>query len=335
MAATIKDIARLANVSHTTVSRALNNSPLIKEVTKRKIMEIAREVNYIPNYNAKSLVLQRSHTIGLFFTSISTGTSSSFFAATIRGVNSVVGIGYNLFVRGIDDYEDFSTIHRKRFDGIILMSQSDADNEFIEHVLEQNIPLVVLNRLIPGGHFVNIVSNDREGSREAGRYLIEQGHERIAIIEGIKGFKSTEQRRAGFLEAIDQSGKTVPQEYRIAGDYTTESGHQAMRQLLQLQTPPTAVFCSNDDMAIGAMNAAYALGYKVPEDVSVIGFDDINFARYTNPALTTVKRPVEQISAHGAEKIMERIEEDANREELIFLETELMERQSAAARSGS
>lgn len=332
MAATIKDIARLANVSHTTVSRALNNSPLIKEVTKRKIMEIAREVNYIPNYNAKSLVLQRSHTIGLFFTSISMGTSSSFFADTIRGVNSVIDVGYNLFVRGIDEYEDFGSIHRKRFDGIILMSQSDDDNAFIQHVLEQNIPLVVLNRLIPGGGFVNIVSNDREGSYDAGCYLAAHGHERIAIIEGLKGFKSTEQRRAGFLQAMEQHGITVPDSYRVAGDYTTESGHQAMRQLLQLETPPTAVFCSNDDMAIGAINAAYALGRNVPEDVSVIGFDDINFSRYTNPALTTVKRPVEEISAHGAEKIMERIAEDDNREELIFLETELVERQSAVRR---
>ncbi len=330
MASTIKDIAKLANVSHTTVSRALNNSPLIKEVTKRKIMEIAREVNYIPNYNAKSLVLQRSHTIGLFFTSLSRGTSSSFFADTIQGINSVIGIEYNLFVRGIDDYEDYSTIHPKRFDGIILMSQSDDDNAFIEHVVAQDIPLVVLNRLIPDGSFVNIVSNDREGAQHAGEYLIQQGHRRIALIEGMQGFKSTEQRRIGFLDAMSAAHISIPDEYIVPGRYSTESGYQAMQALLQLDTLPTAVFCSNDDMAIGAMNAAFEHGLKVPEDLSIVGFDDINFSMYTNPALTTVKRPIEQISAHGATKILERIDERCADEELIFLGTELVERRSVA-----
>lgn len=334
MAATIKDIAKLANVSHTTVSRALNNSPLIKEVTKRKIMQIAQEVNYIPNYNAKSLVLQRSHTIGLFFTSISNGTSSSFFAATIRGVNRVIGIEYNLFVRGIDDYLDYSSIHHKRFDGIILMSQSEADNDFINHVLEQEIPIVVLNRLLPDANLVNIVSNDKEGSYYAGHFLIEQGHTQIAIIEGIKSFKSTEQRRLGFLQAMEESQLSIPAEYIVGGEYDTESGYQAMQQLLALSSPPTAVFCSNDDMAIGAMNAAFEQGLKVPQDLSIVGFDDINFSMYTNPALTTVKRPIEDISARGAEKILEQIREKETQQELIFVETELIQRKSTAVHSG-
>ena len=111
---TIKDIARLANVSHTTVSRALNDSPLIKPGTKKKIVEIASQLNYTPNFNAKSLVMQKSYTIGLFFTSISKGTSPSFFADAVTGVNRVINENYNLFVRGIDDYEDFSSIHNKR-----------------------------------------------------------------------------------------------------------------------------------------------------------------------------------------------------------------------------
>ncbi|MGG1616393.1 LacI family DNA-binding transcriptional regulator [Paenibacillus sp. NRS-1782] len=332
MAATIKDIAKLANVSHTTVSRALNNSPLIKEDTKRKIMELAEQLNYIPNFNAKSLVLQRSHTIGLFFTSISEGTSSSFFADTIRGVNHVIGVDYNLFVRGIDDYADFSAIHRKRFDGIILMSQSEADNPFIYHVLGQGIPLVVLNRQVSGAGIVNVISNDKEGSYEAVSFLIESGHERIAIIEGVEGFKSTQQRREGFMNALIDSGKPIRHEYIMHGHYDTESGSQAMKQLLSLKEPPTAVFCSNDDMAIGAMNAVFEHGLKVPDDVSVIGFDDIGFSMYTTPPLTTVKRPIEQISARGAACILERVQSPLNEGELIFMETALMKRKSTADR---
>jgi DNA-binding LacI/PurR family transcriptional regulator len=199
---TIKDIAKLANVSHTTVSRALNDSPLIKPGTKKKIQELAAQLNYIPNFNAKSLVMQKSYTIGLFFTSISNGTSPSFFVDTVNGVNNVINENYNLFIRGIDDYHDFSSIHQRRFDGIILMSQSEVDNAFIYHVLHQKIPLVVINREVSDQSIINILSNDREGSCQAVKYLIQKGHKDIAIIEGIKGFKSSLERREGYLKAL-------------------------------------------------------------------------------------------------------------------------------------
>ena len=140
MSITIKDIAKLANVSHTTVSRALNNSPLINEETKSKIKAIAEELHYVPNYSAKSLVLDKSYTIGLFFSSIIQSTSPSFFYETIRGINTVIEEKYNLVVRGVNSYRDYSTINNKRFDGIILMSQSDNDNAFIYHVIKQEIP---------------------------------------------------------------------------------------------------------------------------------------------------------------------------------------------------
>lgn len=277
MAPTIKDIAKLANVSHTTVSRALNNSPLIKEVTRKKIAEIAAQVGYVPNYNAKSLVMQRSYTIGLFFTSIANGTTSGFFSDTIRGVNSVIDVEYNLFIRGIDDYAEYSSIHRKRFDGIILMSQSEADNKFIYHVVQQGIPIVVLNRQIDDRSIINIISNDREGAYHAGKHLIESGHQDIAIIEGVEGFKSTQERRDGFIKALIDHNIPVRNDYMRNGNYDMQSGYEAMGKLLDLEKPPTAVFCSNDDMAIGAMKAVFERGLQVPNDVSIVGFDDIDF----------------------------------------------------------
>ncbi|MBZ5753531.1 LacI family DNA-binding transcriptional regulator [Metabacillus rhizolycopersici] len=325
---TIKDIARLANVSHTTVSRALNNSPLIKEPTKRKILEIASQLNYIPNYNAKSLVTQKSHTIGLFFSSISSGTSPSFFVDALKGVNRVISQDYNLFVRGIDDYQDFSTINPQRFDGIILMSQSVKDNSFIYHTMQKGIPLVVLNRYIEDDHIINILSDDTEGSRQAVEYLVKSGHRDIAIIEGIQGFKSTQMRKEGYLQALIQHVMSIQHEYSVGGNYDMESGYLAMNKLLSLKKPPTAVFCSNDDMAIGAMNAVFAKGLKVPDDISIVGFDDIGFSRYTTPRLTTVKRPVEQISILGAEKILSLIMGEQEKVEKIFSNTELIIRDS-------
>ncbi|WP_121611301.1 LacI family DNA-binding transcriptional regulator [Mesobacillus foraminis] len=325
---TIKDIAKLANVSHTTVSRALNNSPLIKEPTKKKILEIAAQMNYTPNFNAKSLVKQKSYTIGLFYTSISNGTSPSFFADTLKGVNSVISQEYNLFVRGIDDYSDYSSIGRQRYDGILLMSQSVNDNAFIYHVMEKNIPFVVLNREIEEKNIINILSDDKEGARQAVEYLIEHGHSDIAIIEGKQGFKSSQQRKEGYISALIQHGIQIRSEYSASGNYDMESGYRAMEQLLSLNTRPTAVFCSNDDMAIGAMNAIFANELKVPDDVSVVGFDDIGFAQYTMPRLTTVKRPVEQISVEGAKKLLSLLNGNEQRKEKILANTELMIRDS-------
>ncbi|MFS0637651.1 LacI family DNA-binding transcriptional regulator [Mesobacillus foraminis] len=325
---TIKDIAKLANVSHTTVSRALNNSPLIKEPTKKKILEIAAQMNYTPNFNAKSLVKQKSYTIGLFYTSISNGTSPSFFADTLKGVNSVISQEYNLFVRGIDDYSDYSSIGRQRYDGILLMSQSVNDNAFIYHVMEKNIPFVVLNRDIEEKKIINILSDDKEGARQAVEYLIGHGHSDIAIIEGKQGFKSSQQRKEGYISALIQHGIQIRSEYSASGNYDMESGYRAMEQLLSLNTRPTAVFCSNDDMAIGAMNAIFANELKVPDDVSVVGFDDIGFAQYTMPRLTTVKRPVEQISVEGAKKLLSLLNGNEQRREKILANTELMIRDS-------
>ncbi|KKK37159.1 LacI family transcriptional regulator [Mesobacillus campisalis] len=329
---TIKDIAKLANVSHTTVSRALNNSPLIKEPTKRKILEIASQLNYSPNYNAKSLVMQKSHTIGLFFTSISTGTSPSFFVDSLKGVNRVISQDYNLFVRGLDDYDDYSSINQQRFDGIILMSQSVHDNPFIYHVLQKEIPLVVLNRDIEEAGIMNILSNDTDGARKAVEHLVENGHRKIAIIEGIKGFKSTQMRLEGYQEALTASGIPLQSDYRIRGNYDMESGYAGMEKLLSLKEPPTAVFCSNDDMAIGAMNAIFANGLKVPEDISIVGFDDIGFSQYTTPRLTTVKRPVEKISVLGAETVLSLVIGNKEIPKKIFAQTELVVRDSVAKR---
>jgi len=327
---TIKDIAKLANVSHTTVSRALNDSPLIKPGTKKKIQELAAQLNYIPNFNAKSLVMQKSYTIGLFFTSISNGTSPSFFADTVKGVNHVINEDYNLFVRGIDDYPDFSSIHHRRFDGIILMSQSEVDNSFIYHVLNQKIPLVVINREVSDQSIINILSNDREGSCQAVKHLIQKGHKDIAIIEGIKGFKSSLERREGYLKALIDEQIPIQSEYIVNGNYDMESGYKAMEKLLSLENPPTAVFSSNDDMAVGALNAVFAKGLTVPGDISVIGFDDIQIARYTNPSLTTVKKPIEKISRLGAEKILKAVASQEIKGEKIFVETELMIRKSVS-----
>lgn len=328
---TIKDIARVAGVSHTTVSRALNGNPLIKKETRDRIEKIAAEMNYIPNYSAKSLVMKKSYTIGLFFSSIDQGTSASFLVDVIKGINQVLDENYSLTVHGIDSIKHFDAIMPQRFDGILVMSQSDADNAFIYHAKKMGIPLVVLNRHLEDPGIMNVVANDREGVKEAIDYAASQGHTRFAIIEGKAGFKSSTERKQGFMDSLIAHRLPLIPEYFAAGDYGVESGYAAMCSLLALPKPPSIVFCANDDMAIGAMNACYAQGIAIPERLSLIGFDDILFARYTNPALTTIHRPVADISKLGTNKLIELMKDPETLTEQLLVKTALMVRRSVSA----
>lgn len=328
MSVTIKDIARLAKVSHTTVSRALNDSPLINQETKDRIKEIAQKLHYTPNFNAKSLVLDRSYNIGLFFSTLNSGTSAGFFYETVRGVNGAIKEAYNLVVRGIDDYEHFAGITRKSFDGVIVMSQSVTDDPFIRHLAEKEIPHVVLNRKVESTGAINILSDDRQGACRMVEYLIQQGHRRIGLIEGKEGFQSADERREGYLQAMQACGIPADERYRVRGSYDLKSGYTAMKKLLELPERPTAVFCLNDDMAVGAMKAIAEAKLEVPLDMSVAGFDDSVFSAFLSPALTTVKRPIEEISRKGALKLLECIESKGAGAETLYLRTELMIRES-------
>lgn len=328
MSVTIKDIAKLANVSHTTVSRALNDSPLITLETKEKIKKIARELNYSPNYSARSLVLDKSYHIGLFFSNIDHGTSSHFFYEVVRGVNHIIKDQYNLVVKAIDDYQDFNRINKKNFDGILIMSQSTKDNPFIYHALDKKIPLVVLNREMQEEGLYNILSDDKRGSYKATEYLVKNGHEKIGIIEGRKGFKSSQERKEGFLQALIDYDIPFKKEYMIEGDYDLESGYTAMQKLLTNQELPTAIFSSNDDMAVGAMKAIQEKNLKIPDDISMIGFDDNIFSSFLTPALTTVKRPIEKISNEGAKGLIQLMNGEKLLNNRVYINTELIIRNS-------
>jgi LacI family transcriptional regulator len=330
MNATIKDIAKLARVSHTTVSRALNDSPLINRETKQRIREIADRLNYSPNLSAKSLVLDRSYNIGLFFSTLTAGTSSTFFFETVRGAHRAIPPQYNLVIKGIDDYPDFGKITNKSFDGLILMSQSADDQRFIDAILAKQIPLVLLNRSMEEAKLLNILADDEQGAYCATQYLARLGHRNIAIIEGRPGFQSTVRRKNGFARAMLEYGLTMNPDFCVAGNYDVQSGYEAMLRLLGLGERPTAVFSSNDDMAFGAMKACMEAGLKVPEHISLVGFDDNLFSAYLTPALTTVRRPIEMISREGATRLIQAIERKQAISETILLGAELIVRQSAA-----
>ncbi|BCZ46111.1 LacI family transcriptional regulator [Clostridium gelidum] len=328
MGITIKDIAKLANVSHTTVSRALNNSPYINEETKVKIKALAKELKYVPNYNAKSLVLLKSYVIGVFFSSISEGTSDTFFHEIITGINNVIDKEYNLVIRGIDNYEYSHPIDNKNFDGIIVVSQSKNDDEFIKNIIEKDIPIVVINRHIETNGIVNIMSNDTKGAYDAVDYLIKNNHKKIALIQGNKEYESSLYRKKGYIKALEDNNIQINEEYIISGKYNLQSGYDNMKKLIQLENRPTAVFCLNDDIAVGAMKAVVESGLNVPNDISIIGFDDSNFCNYVTPTLTSVRKEASIMSEHGGINLLNIIKNNNVNKEKIYIESKLVVRGS-------
>ncbi|MCK5278102.1 MAG: LacI family DNA-binding transcriptional regulator [Cyclobacteriaceae bacterium] len=329
MSITIKDIAKMLNVSHTTVSRSLNDSSLISKETKERVKEVAKKYNYRPNVSARSLVLAKSYNIGLFFSTLKTGTTANFFLNSVRGVNSIIKGRYNLAVEAVDDLIDFQQINPRSFDGIIVMSQSPNDDEFIAHVLREEIPLVVLNREVIGQKVTSVLSDDLKGAYNLTKFIIDQGHRDIAIIEGKPEFRTTYKRKQGFINAHLDAGLEFSEGYALRGKYDLESGYSAMQIIFDMEEPPTAIFCSNDEMALGAMKAIKERDITMPDEISIAGFDDMGFTAYLTPSLTTVLRPVEEMSKEGTQILLNKIENSKMEEPgIIHLDTKLIIRDS-------
>jgi LacI family transcriptional regulator len=332
MGATIKDIARLAQVSHTTVSRVLNNNPHISAETKEKVLAIAKQLHYVPNFSAKNLALDKSHVVGMFFSTLGARTSPCFFQDTIRGVCDIIPSDYYVAIKGHDSYQDYYSINSQNFDGIILMSQNPADNRLIYHINSCGIPLVVLNRYIEDENILNIVSNDYQGAVKIVKYLVSLGHREIAHISGFKEFKSSYDRQKGYVDVLANHALPVRKDYIIQGDYSIASGYHGMKKILTMESRPTALFCANDDMAFGAIRAVLEAGLCIPQDISIVGFDDILFSQYTVPALTTIKRDMYGMGKKGASMLLAAIDGHEYQEKRFIMDNELVIRQSTTAR---
>ena len=327
---TIKDVARAAGVSHTTVSRALNNSASVRPETIAHIQKIAAELKYVANHSARSLVQQKSYTVGLFFSSMFNGTSASFLVDAIKSVNQVLSSAYTVSVNGLDNLEGFSTINFHRYDGIILMSQSDSDDDFIAHVQQTGVPLVVVNRQLDDEGILNVAATDRLGVEEAVSFAASLGHRHIGYIGGHVGFRAGAERWEGFSASMSHYHLPVRSELVGNGNFNMEGGRREMTRMLALEQRPSCVFCANDDMAIGAMKACQELGLQIPADISIVSFDDIIFARYTSPALTTVHKPVDEISRFGAEKLLLLMRGEPVEKKQHLIQTYLVKRESLA-----
>ncbi|MGH9402472.1 MAG: LacI family DNA-binding transcriptional regulator [Terriglobia bacterium] len=301
----IKDIARMASVSHSTVSRALQNSSLINSKTAERIQRIARQSGYRVSAVARGLVTQKTQTIGVVVTAI----ADPFVSEVVSGIEEAANShGYSVFLAqsNADPDQEIKVVHsfaERRVDGIVVTS-SRVGSLHLQLLAKMNVPIVLVNNQRAGEAVHCVMIQNVEAGRQATQHLIHLGHRRIAYIGDRSGDQSDTERLAGYREALKQAGLTFLPELVVRGDGKPEAGMAAMRTLLGLPQPPTAVFCYNDMTALGALRCLHSDGLHVPQDISLIGFDDLFIASYTQPPLTTVRQPMRQMGLLAAEILL-------------------------------
>ncbi len=326
----IKDIARLAHVSHPTVSRALQNSPLVNPRTAENIRKIADQAGYRASAVARGLVTRRTRTIGLVVTTVVDPFTSEVFSGIEQEAHDR---GYCVFLSESNadperERQVVRTFAERRVDGIIVTS-SRVGALYLSLLSEMMVPIVLVNNQHPGAFVHSVMIRNLEGSRAAASHLIRLGHRRIGYIGDQIGYQSDAERCAGYREALEAAGIPFTPSLAVQGDGKPEAAMRAMDQLLALSHPPTAVCCYNDMTALGAMRSIRLHGKRVPEDISVVGFDDLFFASYTEPPLTTVRQPMRRMGQMAMESLINLMSGDVS-EIRIKVEPELIVRESTA-----
>ena len=294
MRVSIKDIAEAAGVSHSTVSRALSDSPLVKAETKARIQYLAQEMGYSPDAIARSLVTQRTYTVGVVVTTI----ADPFVAEVVQGIEDMAQEnGYSVILASSASEPErevaaVEMLRAKRVDSVIVTS-SRVGALYLEHLERIGVPVVLVNNHNEqsGRYTFSVSVDNRHGGHMATSHLIERGHCRIGYVSGPADHSDDAERLAGYCQALDEAGIPFDPALIVPGNGRLDGGERALRTLVRLAELPTAIFCYNDMTAIGLMSAARQAGLSVPEDLAVVGFDDIPLAAYIYPSLTTVAQP--------------------------------------------
>jgi DNA-binding LacI/PurR family transcriptional regulator len=331
----IKDIARLAGVSHCTVSRALHHSPLINAKTAERIREIARRSGYVPNAVARSLVSRSTRTVGVVVTTI----ADPFIGEVVEGIESTANAnGYSVILANSQadpelEIKVVDSFSQRRVDGI-LVTASRVGALHSKHLAGTNVPIVLINnqgRNNRGGDFAYSVGIDNvAASREIMTHLIKLGHRRIAYIGDRMGYHSDTERLSGYRAMLKAVRVKLDSDLVIRGDGRPEQGAEATELLLRLPDPPSAIFCYNDMTALGALRAAAAHGLRVPYDLSIAGFDDLFVASYSSPPLTTIRQPKQEMGRQAMSILLQLLAGE-DPESRILLPGELVVRASTAS----
>jgi LacI family transcriptional regulator len=330
---TIKDISRIAGVGVSTVSRVLNNHPDVKAETRQKVLSVIEEFNYIPNNSARNLKRNTSNNIGVLVK----GIHNPFFSEMIKSIEEKIDEeGYSMILHYNEiNPNDFETaielIKEKKLKGLICLG-GDFDILDEEQLVNLKIPVVLTStntiENIDKSIFSSVIIENQKAAFNAVDYICKLGHKTIGIISTGEADRSVGKHRfEGYKKALMQNGILYNAELVEVGNYSFESGFDNMNSLLDKNLNITAVFVTTDVMAIGASKAILSRGLRIPEDISVVGFDGIDYTQYFHPSITTVKQPIEQMGERSVDVLFDLIRKKKEHQHIVF-ETELLERES-------
>jgi LacI family transcriptional regulator len=334
MPTTIKEVAHHAGVSIATVSRVLNNVGPVDARTRERVRVSARELRYVPNAAGRSLSRRKTEGIGLLLPDL----FGEFFSEVIRGSDQTAQLShYHLVVSS--SHNSKKEIHaamnmmRGRVDGLVIMSPH-IDAVTLKENLPQTLPVVLLNCYVESTDFDSLTIDNFNGAHAMTTHLLSHGHTRIAIIKGTERNRDATERLRGYAEALREHGMSADDCLQAPGDFSESGGYEAAMRLLALPNRPTAIFASNDSMAIGALSALRDAGIQVPEEMALVGFDDVPIARYLTPALTSVGVGIHNLGVRAIETVLHAVgHQNAHQKQQIVLATSLSLRESCGCTS--
>ncbi|APX08453.1 MULTISPECIES: substrate-binding domain-containing protein [Vibrio] len=329
--ATMKDIAKLAGVSTSTVSHVINKTRFVSEEISERVNNAAKELNYYaPSALARSLKVNRTKTIGMLVTT----STNPFFGEVVKGVErSCYHKGYSLILCNTEGdnermRESINTLLQKRVDGLILMCSS-LEGERID-VFERypDIPVVVMDWGPMLFTSDKIQDNSLRGGYLAAKYLIDCGHKEVGCITGPLIKHQAQMRYEGYKRAMLEAELEFNANWIVESDFECEGGYQAFKKMVERGPLPSSIFVSNDMMAMGVINAANELGIQIPEQLSIIGYDDIHIAKFMSPSLTTIHQPKYRLGQAAVETLLRKLDEKSDEAQVVQLEPTLVERNS-------
>ncbi|WP_165311608.1 substrate-binding domain-containing protein [Vibrio ziniensis] len=328
--ATMKDLAKLAGVSTSTVSHVINKTRFVSDEIAERVNKAAQELNYAPSALARSLKMNRTKTIGMLMTT----STNPFFGEVVKGVErNCYQQGYNLILCNTEgDHErmkaSINTLLQKRVDGIILMCSTLVGERIDEFERYPDIPVVVMDWGPMLFSSDKIQDNSLFGGYIATKHLIECGHKHIGCITGPLHHHQAQMRYEGYKRALREAKLEINPDWVVESDFECQGGYDSFNKLLKSGSLPSAIFVGNDMMAMGVINAANENNVSVPDDLSIIGYDDIHIAKFMSPALTTIHQPKFRLGKSAVDTLLKKLNKQSNKPEIIQLEPTLTIRKS-------
>ena len=326
---TLKMVAKRAEVSVNTASRAINNKPDINEETKKRVLRIAKELGYIRNAAAVALRTKKTRTIGV----VIADNSNPFYAEVLNGIEVAAREkNYHIILANTQrDYkkeeEAINLLLAKRVDGLLIAPVQDRDDD-IRKLVEANIPFVIVGRDFENIEVDAVYNDEVKGGFLATEYLIKKGHKRIALIDGFLYKSPAKGRLEGYKKALNKYRIPLDVSLISVGDINLEDGHERTRQMLGKNLDFTAIFAYNDMMAFGAMQAIKEKGLRIPEDIGLVGYDDISFSSLMDPALTTIRLNKQELGIESVKLLLSRINGNRKIAQKIMLDVDIIARKT-------